>query len=93
MPRSLRKPATAAALFAATALLGACAVGPDYKGPPLAAPVSTAAGHFHRAEAAQTPSAAPPARWWGALNEPELTRLIDQALAGSPTVRPAAATP
>lgn len=91
MPRSLRKPATAAALFAATALLGACAVGPDYKGPPLAAPVSTAAGHFHRAEAAQTPSAAPPARWWGALNEPELTRLIDQALAGSPTVREAQA--
>jgi NodT family efflux transporter outer membrane factor (OMF) lipoprotein len=91
MSQSLRKPAAVAALIAATALLGACAVGPDYKGAPMAAPRSTAAGHFHRAAEAATPPAPPPARWWDALNEPELTRLIDQALAGSPTVREAQA--
>jgi NodT family efflux transporter outer membrane factor (OMF) lipoprotein len=91
MSHSVRNPAAVASLLAASVLLGACAVGPDYKGPPLAAPMSTAAGHFHRAAEVQTPPASPPARWWDALNEPELARLIDQALAGSPTVREAQA--
>jgi len=91
MSHAFRKPAAVAALLAATALLGACAVGPDYKGPPMAAPLSTAAGHFHRAAEAEAPTAAPPARWWDGLAEPELTRLIDQALAGSPSVREAQA--
>jgi NodT family efflux transporter outer membrane factor (OMF) lipoprotein len=91
MSISIRKSSTVAAAFAATALVGACTVGPDYKGPPLVAPISTAAGGFHRANEIQTPSVAPPARWWAALNEPELASLIDQALAGSPTVHEAEA--
>lgn len=86
MSQAIRIPATIAALFTGAALLSACAVGPDYKGPPLAAPMSVAAGHFHRAAEAEAPSAPPAARWWEALNEPELTRLIDQGLAASPTV-------
>jgi NodT family efflux transporter outer membrane factor (OMF) lipoprotein len=91
MSRSIPKPAAVAALFTATALLGACAVGPDYKGPPRVAPGVTAAGHFHREAAVAALAAPPPARWWDALNAPELSRLIDQALAGSPTVREAQA--
>ena len=91
MGLSIRGLAAITALFAAAAPLGACVVGPDYKGPPLAPPTSTAAGRFHRASEAETAPAPPPARWWEALNEPELTRLVDQALAGSPTVREAQA--
>jgi NodT family efflux transporter outer membrane factor (OMF) lipoprotein len=90
MRRSRRAPAVPA-LFAGLSLLAACAVGPDYRGPPAAAPLSTAAGRFHRAAEVQTLPGPPAARWWEALNEPELTRLIDQALAGSPTVREAQA--
>jgi NodT family efflux transporter outer membrane factor (OMF) lipoprotein len=77
--------------LAGASLLGACAVGPDYRGPPAAAPLSTAAGRFHRATEIHTLPGAPPARWWEAMNEPELSRLIDQALADSPTVREAQA--
>lgn len=90
MRRSLRS-LSILALFAGAAVLAACAVGPDYKGPPAAAPLSTAAGRFHRATEVTTLPGPPAARWWEALNEPELNRLIDQALANSPTVREAQA--
>lgn len=87
-----RQPLTIAGLFASASLLCACAtVGPDYKGPPVAAPHETAAAAFHRAEAAPTTPAPPPARWWEPLHDPLLTRLIDQALADSPNVHAAEA--
>jgi len=83
--------AAAAAALACTAYPAAAAVGPDYKGPPAAAPAATAAGRFHRAADAQAAAAAPPVRWWEGLNDPLLTWLVDEALAGSPTVREAQA--
>ena len=89
MSFSIRTPA---ALAASAALLAGCAaVGPDYKGPPVTAPAAVAAGQFHRAAAAEASPAPPPARWWPTLGDAELTRLIDQALAASPTVREAEA--
>jgi NodT family efflux transporter outer membrane factor (OMF) lipoprotein len=91
MSNSALRPAAVAALLAGASLLAACAsVGPDYKGPPLAAPHAAAAANFQRAPEAAAPS--PPAvRWWEALNDPLLTRLVDQAMAESPTVHAAEA--
>lgn len=76
--------------IAASGLLSACAtVGPDYKGPPA----TPATASFHRAEPATATAAATPpaARWWLALNDPELDRLIHRALADSPNVKVAQA--
>ena len=81
---------TLAALLAATALTG-CMVGPDYKGPPHPAPLAESAKNFHRASLAQAEAAPPAARWWTALNDPELDRLVDAALAGSPDLKAAEA--
>jgi NodT family efflux transporter outer membrane factor (OMF) lipoprotein len=91
MLKILCRSAACAALLAGAALPASAAVGPDYKGPPAAAPVSTAAGRFHRAADAHAVTAQPPARWWDGLNEPLLARLVDEALADSPTVREAEA--
>lgn len=65
------------------ALLAGCAVGPDYKDPP--ASVAATLPRFARAESAtiSTPGAA---KWWLALNDSQLTSLIDRALAQSPSV-------
>lgn len=65
-------------------LLGGCVVGPDYKGAPTVAPRAAAAGVFHRAGEAST--AAPAARWWTALNDGQLNRLVETALVASPDV-------
>jgi NodT family efflux transporter outer membrane factor (OMF) lipoprotein len=80
-----------APLSLVAALLAGCTVGPDYKGPPDAAPLSTAAGRFHRADLAQASAAPPAARWWETLGDPTLTGLEDRALAASPSVHEAQA--
>ena len=69
------------------ASLTACTVGPDYQGAPDAAPVAAKANAFHRAATADAIAADPPARWWEALQDPLLTRLIETALRRSPTVQ------
>jgi NodT family efflux transporter outer membrane factor (OMF) lipoprotein len=79
----------AAAALAAD--LSACMVGPDYKGPPNAAPIALETGRFHRADAAPVVAEPPPAQWWLALNDAELTRLVNQAFADSPNLKAAAA--
>ena len=69
-----------------------CTVGPDYLGPPDAAPLSSAAGHFKRATPADTTEPPPQvARWWDALNDPVLTHVIDLSLAQSPNLQAAEA--
>ena len=76
-----------ATLLAGASLLSACAsAGPDYNGPPVAAPHAQSAAAFLRAQAAPATSAPPLARWWEQLDDPLLTRLIDRSLADSPTV-------
>jgi len=76
-----------ATLACALALaLAGCKVGPNYQGPPnIPAPAT-----FHRADNATTPGEAP-AQWWTAFNDPELNRLIDASVAGSPNVEVAKA--
>ncbi|WP_454887549.1 efflux transporter outer membrane subunit [Sphingomonas oryzagri] len=86
----MRKRILLSAMLPLLALPG-CMVGPNYKAPPHAAPVEEAAGRFHRAPAAPVEPAPPPARWWLAMNDPELTRLIERAFAASPTLEAAEA--
>ncbi len=79
-------------LLVAAAAAAGCTVGPDYRGPPDAAPLSSAAGHFKRATPADTTEPPPQvARWWDALNDPALTHVIDLALAQSPNLQAAEA--
>jgi len=89
-PSETRRRGLRSAVIVALALTG-CTVGPDYEGPPDAAPIAADAASFHRTAMAPVTTAPPPARWWEALNDPLLTRLIDTALANSPTIRQAGA--
>ncbi len=69
------KPITIVAAVAA-ALLAGCAVGPDYQRPALPLPVQYPAG----ADAAGAADAQVPAQWWTLYGQPELDRVVAQAL-------------
>jgi NodT family efflux transporter outer membrane factor (OMF) lipoprotein len=74
----------------ASALLGACAVGPDYREPE----VPQADAWHARSRPAVTPGTANAqslAAWWTTLNDPLLDELVARALAGSRTVAEARA--
>src|SRR5262249_28377397 len=77
--------------------LGACAVGPDYRPPDAPSPdawheTTTAGGaHAPASDSAQAPASDSLASWWTTLGDPVLSQLVDQAIAGSPTVRQARA--
>src|ERR1700735_1761309 len=89
-----RRNAVAHTLLAATLIstaLAACTVGPNYQGPPPTAPIAEQAGGVHRAALAGADNAPPATRWWEALQDPELDRLIDAALADSPDLHAAEA--
>ncbi|MBB6504426.1 NodT family efflux transporter outer membrane factor (OMF) lipoprotein [Sphingomonas endophytica] len=68
------------------ALLGACTVGPDYKGPPAVASDAVTRGTFVRAADPALTPAPGLARWWETLADPTLNALVDDALAHSPTI-------
>jgi multidrug efflux system outer membrane protein len=71
-------------LLLVAALLAGCAVGPDYKRPPLDAP---SAFRFEIKEAQQVANTA----WWEQFNDPVLNQLIGIALAENKDVKIAAA--
>lgn len=71
--------------LASLLLAGCMTVGPDYKGAPQAAPQADARGNFLRA-GSDAAIQAPTMRWWDVLGDPVLSRLIDDALAGSPDI-------
>lgn len=63
-------------------LLAGCAVGPDYRTPEVSAPAawhSTMKGGLKSV----SPEAAQLARWWNGLDDPQLSRLIEQAVANN----------
>ena len=66
--------------------LAGCMVGPDYEGPPDAAPAAMRAGSFHRARAETVVATPPLSQWWLALEDPILDRIETLALASSPTL-------
>lgn len=79
-------------LAAATAVaVAGCAVGPNYHGAPQVAPNATHAASFHRTSKDVVSTSPAVATWWGALGDPELTALIEAALARSPDIRAAQA--
>ena len=83
---SVSRPARRAGVLLALALAAGCAVGPDYRGPPA---LPAAGGSFP-----VTPKVAggtPADRWWEALGDPELARLIARALAENPDLATAEA--
>ncbi len=73
---------------AATALmLAGCAVGPDYRPPPIEVPQNftspSAIGSGKQPKPSLTAAGAPPvelARWWQCLNDPELDSLVSRAI-------------
>jgi NodT family efflux transporter outer membrane factor (OMF) lipoprotein len=69
-------------------LLAGCVLGPDYVRPDVATDAVNAP-QLHRAASAGVVNAPPPSQWWLALNDPQLTWLIDTALAQSPNLRAA----
>lgn len=73
------------AIALASTLLTACAVGPEYRSPPL----DTGTGWTQPVTASPTP--ADLAHWWSTLGDPVLDRLIDTALAGNLDLRHAEA--
>ena len=73
---------SAFAAFAIALALGACA--PDLG----AMPTPAAPGDYKVAASFVAPEAAWPANdWWTAYHDPQLTKLIDEALAGAPDLR------
>jgi hypothetical protein len=79
-----------AILIGATALIGACA---STAGLSTQAQQNSAAQLSAERSLAGTPAAAPwpQGDWWKSLNDPQLDRLIDEALAASPNLRVAEA--
>ena len=90
-----------ASALIATTLLGACAVGPDFKAPPPPAtssvtetplPPQTQATPVPGGESQTfTAATALDSHWWRAYGSPTLARLVDEALRASPTVASAQA--
>jgi NodT family efflux transporter outer membrane factor (OMF) lipoprotein len=81
------------ALLASTAALGACTtVGPDFKAP---APPPASAGYVSPTEHAPSgvvvAAAGPEDHWWGGFGSPALSRAVEAAVAGSPTLEAARA--
>jgi NodT family efflux transporter outer membrane factor (OMF) lipoprotein len=71
--------------------LAACTVGPNFRGAPEAAPTAVHATAFIRAPEGASSAEPSAAAWWTELGDPELTALIDAALADSPDVHAAEA--
>jgi len=83
---------TAVAAAAAALLLGACAVGPDFKAPPPPAAQDYAPDAAGIAAAGVTRGAAVPQRWWQGFGSRALDELVDAALAANPNVAAAEAS-
>ena len=72
-------------------LLAGCTVGPNYSGPPVAAPRAAASPTFVRASDAPVLDQPPVARWWEALGDPTLSAIEARALAANPDLAAAQA--
>ena len=92
MPTMRRNSRVAPWAVVLSAGLAGCAVGPDYHQAPTVAQASLAAPAYARAPASAGIVSQPaPSDWWQSLNDPQLTALIEAALAHSPDVHAAQA--
>jgi len=67
-------------------LLSACSLGPDYAGPPEAAPHALQNAHFVRTDSASMSASMPVNQWWQGLSDPVLNDLIARALQANPNL-------
>lgn len=72
----------------AAALVGGCAVGPNYRAPPPLAPAALKLREVDLAKVTPTPL---PADWWRLFDDPDLDRLVRKALVHNTDLRQAAA--
>lgn len=79
------------ALLAIYGSLAGCVVGPNYAGPPAVADAAVREPRFVRNGGATLTEAPPPAKWWEQVGDPQLSALIEQALAASPSLASAEA--
>ena len=68
------------------AMLAGCTVGPNYAGPPTAAPHAAQAGAPFVRATSDNVATPPVARWWEALGDPSLNALVVRALANNPNL-------
>lgn len=73
-------------------LLGACAVGPDYRPPAPPTATQYAPNPVELSGQQLQPGARVPAEWWRAFGSPVLDQLVAEALAHSPTLAAAEAS-
>jgi len=68
--------------------LSGCAVGPDYHEPKMKVPeaFTAAAGTTGPGKAGPASQAVDIAKWWSALNDPELNSLIERAIRANPSL-------
>jgi NodT family efflux transporter outer membrane factor (OMF) lipoprotein len=71
-------------LFGLAFVLSSCAAGPNYRMPQPDAPPAFAAAAARAAPAASAGEAPDLARWWHALNDPELDALVERAIKSNP---------
>jgi NodT family efflux transporter outer membrane factor (OMF) lipoprotein len=69
-------------LFLVLALAGCFAVGPDYKTPDISAPAEWRP-NLGGGLSAQEPEAETLAKWWTTLGDPDLSDLVERAMAGN----------
>lgn len=82
--RELRRRTTVAGMVAAVGLAAAgCTVGPDYAAPDLSETVGAAWSDADEAGRADAAAAVTLAAWWGRLEDPELSRFVEQAITGN----------
>lgn len=70
----------------AVAWLSGCAVGPDYDVPEAAVPKSFGTASLAIGVPGTKDTAANAIRWWQNLHDPQLTRLVEQAIAANPDI-------
>ncbi len=78
-------------VVALTVTLAGCTVGPNYSGPPVAAPRAASAAAFVRAGDAPVVDQPPVAPWWEALGDPILSAIEARALTVNPDLAAAEA--
>jgi len=83
----MKAPFSLAALAAAAALLAGCASDGGLKSQATPGNPDQLAAGVTLAQSSVSPAAWPAAEWWKRYGDAQLDRLIDEALAGSPTLR------
>ena len=91
MPFNCMRLRSSLLMIAGTAAIAGCTLGPNYRGAPAVTPVAAHAGSFNRAPKEVTAPTPVVAAWWKSLNDPQLARLIEAALADSPDIHAAQA--